>query len=205
MCSRAKARSIRRRLDPPREQQRVRPICRLAGLGCRLEGPEDPLSATTVAEHDPRPSEPVDDLDGPHRVVLAGPGQRGVDVGAFGPGEREVFGLPAAAYPLVDEAAASANQAAWAARARSAIPASVIASIAKARMLSRSRYRTAAASSSSSTITSERPASRPTTSIAAAVGTSSASMTNSTAGRRAPPENVASAQSPRWSSGNRSS
>jgi hypothetical protein len=41
--------------------------------------------------------------------------------------------------PEVEDAAASANQAAWAAKARSDTPASVIASRAKARMLSSSR------------------------------------------------------------------
>ena len=63
-------------------------------------------------------------------------------------------------------------------------------------MLSSSRYR-AAAAPSWSTMTSERLASRPTTSIAADAGTSSASRTNSTAGSGAPPANVASAHSPR--------
>ena len=46
------------------------------------------------------------------------------------------------AHPAVEEPAASANQAACAARARSASPASVMASSANARMLSSSRYRT---------------------------------------------------------------
>ena len=118
------------------------------------------------------------------------------------------------AHPAVETPAASANHAACAARARSASPASVMASSANARMLSSSRYRLECTSCwparvvtdgdapSSSTITSERLASRPTTSIAAAAGTSSASRTNSTAGRGAPPAKVASAHRPRWSSGN---
>ena len=72
-------------------------------------------------------------------------------------------------------------------------------------MLSRSRYRTGSDSSSVSTMTSERLASRPTTSIAAAFGTSSASSTDSTAASGAPPANVAIAHSPRLSSGNNSS
>ena len=63
----------------------------------------------------------------------------GVDVGPLDPGEGEMLGLAAAAHPVVDDAAAAANQAACAARARSDIPASVIASRANARMLSSSR------------------------------------------------------------------
>ncbi len=75
--------------------------------------------------------------------------------------------------PCVDDPAAAANHAACASSARSVSPASVIASSAKARMLSSSRYR-GTEPSPSSTMTSERLARRPTTSIAVDGGTSSA-------------------------------
>ena len=130
----------RRRLDPRREQQRAGPVSGRGRVAGGVERGQDPLRASAVAEDDPGPAEPVDDAEREQRVVRGAPGQRGVDVGALGPGEGEVLGLAAAAHALRSTtAAASANQAACAARARSVSPASVIASSANARMLSSSR------------------------------------------------------------------
>ena len=77
------------------------------------------------------------------RVVRGAPRQRGVDVGALGPGEGEVLGLAAAAHTRCRRSRPRPRtMPACAARARSVSPASVIASSANARMLSSSRYRT---------------------------------------------------------------
>ena len=131
----------RRRFDPRREQQGAGPVSDRGRVAGRVERGQDPLCASAVAEDDPGPTEPVDDVEREQRVVRGAPGQRGVDVGALGPGEGEMLGLAAAAHPWVEDPAASANHAACAARARSDSPASVIASSANARMLSSSRYR----------------------------------------------------------------
>ena len=139
-------------------------------------------------------------------VVFDAPGQRGVDVGALGPGEGEVLGLVAAAHAVgggggrVGEPRGVGGEGA-------------LGQPGVGHRFERERADAveqpvpdgARRTSSSSTITSERLASRPTTSIAAAAGTSSASRTDSTAGRGAPPAKVASAHRPRWSSGKRSS
>ena len=87
-----------RRLDPRREQQRPGPVPGRGRLAGRVEGRQDPLRAAAVAQHDPGPAEAVDDVEPEQRVVRGGPGQRGVDVGTLGPGEREVLGLPVAAH-----------------------------------------------------------------------------------------------------------
>ena len=67
-----------------------------------------------------------------------GPGEGGVDVGALRGDEREVLGLRGAAHSRRGAVGGAANHAACAANARCAIPASVIASTANARMLSSS-------------------------------------------------------------------
>ena len=52
-----------RRLDPRREQQRDGSVSvRSRVAGC-VERGQDPLRASTVAEDDPRPTEPVDDVE----------------------------------------------------------------------------------------------------------------------------------------------
>ena len=131
-----------RRLDPRREQQGAGPVADRGRVAGGVERRQDPLRAPAVAEDDPGPAEPVDDVEREQRVVRGAPGQRGVDVGALGPREGEVLGLAAAAHAVRSTiAAASANHAACAARARSVSPASAIASSANARMLSSSRYR----------------------------------------------------------------
>ena len=65
-----------------------------------VERGQDPLRASAVAEDDPGPAEPVGDVEREQRVVRGAPGQRGVDVGALGAGEREVLGLLRAAHAL---------------------------------------------------------------------------------------------------------
>ena len=50
-----------------------------------------------VAEHHPGPAEPVGDADAEQRVVRGAPGQRGVDVGPLGPGDRQAVRLAGAA------------------------------------------------------------------------------------------------------------
>ena len=71
-----------------------------ARLACGGERGEQALCAAGVAEDDPRPAEPVGDLEPSHGVVGRAPGQRGVDVGALGAREREVLGLLRAAHAL---------------------------------------------------------------------------------------------------------
>ena len=100
MWSRAGSRSTGRRLDPRRQQQGAGPVPGRACVSGRLEGGQDPLRASAVAEDDPGPAEPVDDVERQRRVVDRAPGQCGVDVGALGPRERQVLGLAAAAHAL---------------------------------------------------------------------------------------------------------
>ena len=130
-----------RRLDPRREQQRAR-----RGRGRGAASPAASSAARIRCAPRLSPStihaqpNPLAIAQREQRVVRGAPGQRGVDVGALGPGEGEVLGLARAAHALRSTiAAASANQAACAARARSVSPASAIASSANARMLSSSR------------------------------------------------------------------
>ena len=89
-----------RRFDPPGEQQGVGPVAGRGGVAGRVECGQDPLRASAVAEDDPGPTEPVDEAERDQRVVRDAPGQRGVDVGALGPGEGEMLGLAAAAHTL---------------------------------------------------------------------------------------------------------
>ena len=89
-----------RRFDPPGEQQGVGPVADRGGVAGRIEGGQDPLRASAVAEDDPGPAEPVDEAERDERVVGDAPGQRGVDVGALGPGEGEMLGLVTAAHTL---------------------------------------------------------------------------------------------------------
>jgi hypothetical protein len=90
----------RGRFDPGGEQERGRTLARRRGLSCGGEGGEQALGAARVAEDDPRPAEPVGDLEPSNGVAGPAPGQCGVDVGAFGAREREVLGLPRAAHAL---------------------------------------------------------------------------------------------------------
>ena len=90
----------RGRLDPGGEQERGRPLARRGRLACGGERGEQALCAAGVAEDDPRPAEPVGDLEPSHGVAGRAPGQRGVDVGALGAREREVLGLLRAAHAL---------------------------------------------------------------------------------------------------------
>ena len=108
----------RRRLDPGGEQERGRPG--------RAAGAASPAASSAARSRcAPRLSprtihaqpNPLAMRERAQRVVRRAPGQRGVDVGALGPGEREVLGLPRAAHALRSTtAAASANHAACAAR-----------------------------------------------------------------------------------------
>ena len=99
-------------------------------------------------------------------------------------GRTRGLGLACPRAPRVDAAAASANHAAWAAsRARSARPRP---SLERERADAVEQPVADEPRRSSSTMTSERLASRPTTSIAAEAGTSSASRTDSTAASGAP-------------------
>ena len=100
MCSRAGSRSTGRRLDPRREQQRGRAVRGAAAVAGGVERGQDPLRAAAVAEDDPRPAEPVGDVEREQRVVRRAPRERGVDVRALGAGEREVLGLARAAHAL---------------------------------------------------------------------------------------------------------
>ena len=96
-----------------------------------------PLLSPRTTQAQPNP---LTMLEREQRVVRGAPGQGGVDVGALGPGERRgARPGDCCAHPAVEDPAASANHAACAARARSASPASAIASSANARMLSSSR------------------------------------------------------------------
>ena len=166
MWSRASSRSTGRRFDPRREQQRVGPVSDRGRVAGRVERGQDPLRAATVAEDDPRPTEAVDDVEREQRVVgrRSRPARRRCWRARLGR-TRGTRLAGRCAHPASTIAAASANHAACAARARSVSPASVIASSAKARMLSSSRYRTGVDAPSSSTMTSDRLASRPTTSM----------------------------------------
>ena len=56
-----------------------------------------PLLSPSTTQAQPNP---LTMLEREQRVVGHAPGQRGVDVGALGPGEREVLGLAAAAHTL---------------------------------------------------------------------------------------------------------
>ena len=89
-----------RRFDPPGEQQGVGPVADRGCVAGRIECGKDSLCASAVAEDDPGPTEPVDEAERDQRVVHDAPGQRGVDVGALGPGEGEMLGLVAAAHTL---------------------------------------------------------------------------------------------------------
>ena len=194
-----------RRLDPRREQQRVGPVSDRRRVAGGVERRQDPLRAPAVAEHDPGPAEPVDDVEREQRVVRGAPGQGGVDVGALGPGEGEVLGLATRrARPAVEDAAASANHAACAASARVGQPGvghrlereradAVEQPVADA---TRRRRRRSRANGS--------PAVRPRRSPRTPARRAPRGRTRPPASG-APPANVASAHSPRWSSGNSSS
>ena len=134
------------------------------------------------------------------------PGQRRVDVGAFGPGERQDLALTAAAHPVSGR---SRPRPRTTRRARRA-PDPSVPSRPGLRARTRGCCRAAgngpgAEPLSSSTMTRERLASRPTTSMAAAAGTPSASSTNSTPGERCATGERRQRPQPRWSSGNSSS
>ena len=171
-----------------------------------VERGQEPLRASTVAEHDPGPAEAVGDVERELRVV----GARSTPVRRrcwrARPGRTARYSALSTAAHAVGRCCGAAGEprgvggerALASARRRPSPP-------ARRRGCCRAAGSGRSTASSSSTMTSERLASRPTTSIAAAAGTSSASSTNSTAGSGAPPANVARAHRPRWSSGNSSS
>ena len=90
----------RRRLDPAREQQRAGAVPDRRRGARGSERGQDPLRAAAVAEDDPGPAEPVDDVERALRLVRGAPGQCGVDVGALRAGEGQVLGLAGAAHAL---------------------------------------------------------------------------------------------------------
>ena len=134
-----------RRFQPCREQE----SCRHA----RRAGAASPAASRAVMIRctprlSPRTTQaqpnPLTMREREQRVVRHAPGQRGVDVGALGPGEREVLGLVAAADTVGRRSGRVGEPPRRARRARPrSRPASAIASRANARMLSSSRYRTA--------------------------------------------------------------
>ena len=129
-----------RRFDPRGEQQRVGPVAGRGGVAGRVERGQDPLRASAVTEDDPGPAEPVDEAerDAAGRARCSRPARR--RCWRARPGRRRGARLGGCCAPRRSRiAAASANQAACAAKARSDSPASVIASSANARMLSSSR------------------------------------------------------------------
>ena len=183
--------------------RRVGPVPGGRGVAGRIECGQDPLCASAVAEHDPGPAEPVDEAEREQRVVARCSRPTRRRCWRARPGRRRDARLGDCCAHL-----------AWRIRPRRRTmrrarrgPARTVRRRSSLRARTPGCCRAAgsersSALSSSSTITSERLASRPTTSIAAAAGTSSASRTDSTAGRGAPPAKVASAHRPRWSSGN---
>ncbi len=139
-CGHGRARGDRSRpRSTPRAAAR-RPGRGRGGVAGRVERGEDPLRAPAVAEHDPGPAEPVDDVE----RRAAGRGRRST------PARRRCWrarpGRTRGARP-----GARCARPRWTIRrrrrtrrrarrsARSAVPASVIASSANARMLSSSR------------------------------------------------------------------
>jgi len=89
-----------RSLDPRGEEEGSGPVTDRGGVAGRVDCAHDSLCTSAVAEHDPGPAEPVDEVERQERVVDGAPGQGGVDVGALGAGEGEMVGLTAAAHPL---------------------------------------------------------------------------------------------------------
>ena len=205
MCSRASSRLTGRRFDPRREQQRAGAVAARGRVAGGVERRQDPLRAAAVAEDDPGPAEPVDDAEREQRVVRrrSRPGRR--RCWRARPGRRR-GARPGAALrtPSVERPAAAGEP-------RGVRGEGALGQPGVGHRFERERADAVeqpvanGRRASSSTMTSERLASRPTTSIAADAGTSSASRTNSTAGSGAPPANVASAHRPRLSSGNSSS
>ena len=194
-----------RRFDPCGEQQGGRPLVGGAALPAAVECGQDSLRASAVAEHDPRPSEPVDDAEreragrGPcstparRRCWRARSGRtRGVRLGGCCAhlrggsgrvgeprgvrGERGV-GHVGVGHRFERERADAVEQ-----------------PVAHAESMPRRRR-----SPANGWRGDRRRRSPP------AAGTSSASRTDSTAASGAPPAKVASAHRPRWSSGNNSS
>ena len=135
-----------------------------------VEGGQDALRASAVAEDDPGPTEPVDDGERAQRVAAL----------RSRPARRRCWRARCERRPDARPGERCARLA-WTIRPRrrttrrarraprSVSPASVIASSANARMLSSSRYR-GTEPSPSSTMTSERLARRPSTSIAVDAG-----------------------------------
>ena len=92
--------ATRGRFNPRGEQQGVGPVPGRRGVAGGGECGQDPFCTSAVAQDNPGPPEPVRDAHREPRVVRGAPGQRGVDVGAFGAGEGQVLGLPATAHTL---------------------------------------------------------------------------------------------------------
>ena len=113
---------------------------RIGGVAGRVERRQDPLCASAVAQHDPGPAEPVDESAArPAGRASMLHANRGVELARSARAKARYSAWRLLRTPCVEDSAASANHAACAARAASVIPASVIASRAKARMLSSSR------------------------------------------------------------------
>ena len=89
-----------RRFDPRGEQQRGGPPLVWGCVAGGVECGQNSLCASAVAEDDPCPTEPVDDVEREERIVRGAPNQCRVDIGALGSGEGEKFGLAAAAHTL---------------------------------------------------------------------------------------------------------
>ena len=162
--------AIGRRLDPRREQEGVGPVSGRGRVAGGVECGQDPLRASAVAENDPGPTEPVDDA----RARRSGSCSM-LHVSAASMLARSARAKARCSAwsllrtPWVDDAAAlgEPRRVGGEARARTARR--------RSSLRARTRGCCRAAGSgpcstppSSSTITSERLASRPTTSIAAA-------------------------------------
>ena len=106
-----------RRFDPRGEQEGVGPVSGRGRVAGGVERGQDPLRASAVAEDDPGPTEPVDDA----RARAAGRARRSRSTRRrcwpARPGRRR-GARPGRLLrtPSVDDAAASANHAAWAAK-----------------------------------------------------------------------------------------
>ena len=100
---------------------------------------QEPLRATAVAEHDPRPAEPGRDAEPALGSCVAHHAERRVDVRALGARERQVFRLRGT--PHARRSTSAARSASHRLRARSRSVRLGRASSANARMLSSSRYR----------------------------------------------------------------
>ncbi len=175
----------------------IQPASRSAAARCvgvgriprRVDRGAQALRSSAVAEHDPRPPVPGRHRQRPLRVVRDHPGERGVDVGALVSHEGEVFGLARAAHALGRDAATRRRTIVRAPCGRApTVRLRCIASSAKARMLSSSRYLRAEHRGGRRPAASAQPAGRSRRSWSTTAHRAPPS-TNSTAGSGAPPAN----------------